>query len=182
MNWRPSTDLRPRNFTCGYCGTLVGSRVGATTEANNTFLIYSCPHCSRPTFFEAERQFPGPAYGAEVRHLPEDVGRLFREIRDGMAAGVHTAVVLACRKLLMHVAVANGAPPNLSFMEYVQSLSDKGFVPPNGKQWVDHIRRKGNEANHEIRLMDREEAARLVTFAQMLLRFVYEFPNEVPPA
>jgi len=28
----------------------------------------------------------------------------------------------------------------------------QGYVPPNGRGWVDHIRTKGNAANHEIRL------------------------------
>jgi len=43
---------------------------------------------------------------------------------------------------------------------------------------VDHIRTKGNEANHEIRLMGRQDAEELVTFVEMLLKFIYEFPSK----
>ena len=82
--------------------------------------------------------------------------------------------------MLMNIAVEQGAAEGLKFIEYVSFLSDKGFVPPNGKHWVDHIRKKGNEATHEIAIMVEQDAKELVTFVEMLLRFIYEFPNMVP--
>jgi hypothetical protein len=57
-----------------------------------------------------------------------------------------------------------------------------GYVPPNGKGWVDHIRKKGNEATHEILLMSKTDAEELITFVEMLLKFIYEFPSRIPPA
>ncbi len=80
----------------------------------------------------------------------------------------------------MNVAVGLGADPNKSFISYVEYLADKGYVPPNGKGWVDHIRKKGNEANHEIRLMTQPDAEELISFAEMLLKFIYEFPSRIP--
>lgn len=77
----------------------------------------------------------------------------------------------------MNVAVNVGAKAGESFIVYVQFLSDKGYIPPNGKHWVDHIRTKSNEANHE---MSREEAERLITFVEMMLKFIYELPSVVP--
>ena len=65
-------------------------------------------------------------------------------------------------------------------IEYVQYLSDKGYVPPDGKEWVDHIRKKGNEANHEISIMGESDAKDLLGFTEMLLRFIYEFPSRLP--
>jgi hypothetical protein len=35
-------------------------------------------------------------------------------------------------------------------MEYIEHLANNGFVPPKGRGWVDHIRKKGNEANHVV--------------------------------
>jgi hypothetical protein len=80
----------------------------------------------------------------------------------------------------MHIAVEQGARAGDSFLAYVTYLADKGFVPPNGRGWVDHIRAKGNEANHEIVLMSPDDASELIAFAEMLLKFIYEFPNRVP--
>ena len=53
-------------------------------------------------------------------------------------------------------------------------------VLPIPKDWVDHIRRKGNEANHEIVSMSRDDAKDLIIFIEMLLKFMYEFPNMIP--
>lgn len=80
----------------------------------------------------------------------------------------------------MHIAVAQKADAGKSFVEYVEYLADQGYVPPNGRGWVDHIWIKGNEANHEIRLMAKPDAEELISFAEMLLKFVYEFPQRVP--
>ena len=59
-------------------------------------------------------------------------------------------------------------------------LADNGYVPPNGRGWVDHIRKKGNEATHEIALMQQGDAEELISFVEMLLKFIYEFPARVP--
>ena len=45
---------------------------------------------------------------------------------------------------------------------------------------MDHIRKKGNEANHEIKLMTAEDATELISFSEMLMKFIYEFPSRVP--
>jgi Domain of unknown function (DUF4145) len=63
---------------------------------------------------------------------------------------------------------------------YVEYLAGRGYVPPNGKTWVDHIRKKGNEATHEINIMKQQDAQDLLIFAEMLLKFIYEFPKKVP--
>jgi len=82
--------------------------------------------------------------------------------------------------MLMNIAVQQGATEGLKFIEYVSYLADKGFVPPNGKHWVDHIRKKGNEATHEIAIMVEQDAKDLISFIEMLLRFIYEFPSMIP--
>ena len=81
----------------------------------------------------------------------------------------------------MHIAVEANAKANQSFLDYVNYLATNGYVPPNGKGWVDYIRTRGNEANHEIVLMGRDDAMALVGFVEALLKFIYELPNMVPP-
>lgn len=79
----------------------------------------------------------------------------------------------------MNVAVQKEAAEDLKFIDYVEYLSEKGYVPPDGKTWVDHIRQKGNEATHEIQLMGKKDAEDLIVFSEMLLKFIYEFPSFV---
>jgi hypothetical protein len=119
-------------------------------------------------------------FGDTVKALPTDVQVLYDEARGDMAVPAYTSAVLVCRKILMHVAVELGAQPNLKFVEYVDYLWDNHHVPVNAKAWVDHIRDKSNEANHEIVQMSREEAEQLISFTEVLLKLVYELPQRVP--
>ena len=80
----------------------------------------------------------------------------------------------------MNIAVEQGASDGLRFIEYVEYLANNGFIPPNGRTWVDHIRRKGKEATHENALITQADAEEIVAFVEMLLKFVYEFPARVP--
>ena len=120
--------------------------------------VFVCAVCDSPTAKLGGRQYPGVTFGDTVRALPTDVQVLYDEARGDMAVPAYTSAVLVCRKILMHVAVELGAQPNLKFVEYVDYLWDNHHVPVNAKAWVDHIRDKSNEANHEIVQMSREEA------------------------
>jgi polyhydroxyalkanoate synthesis regulator phasin len=124
-------------------------------------------------------QIPGQAQGDEVKHLPVDLGKLYDEARYCVSVNSFTASVLVCRKILLHLAVNKGAPTGQKFEEAVDYLVSKGYVPPDGKEWVDTIRKKGNEANHEIKLMNKTDAVELISFIEMLLKFMYEFPAKV---
>ena len=72
----------------------------------------------------------------------------------------------------MHIAVDKGANPGETLITYIEHLTRAGYVPPDGRGWVD-IRRKGNEANHEIQiqLTTRNDAEELIVFTEMLLKF-----------
>jgi hypothetical protein len=179
MSWNKPQSMSSKSFTCGYCGNVVASDKGYYKDAPDRG-VYICPHCDKPSFVTGSLQIPGVAPGNEVGHLPKEVEELYKEARNSVAASCYTAAVLTCRKLLMNIAVAQGGDPGRSFVYYVEHLASQGYVPPNGKGWVDHIRRKGNEANHEIVLMSKSDAEELILFSEMLLKFVYEFPNRVP--
>jgi Domain of unknown function (DUF4145) len=81
----------------------------------------------------------------------------------------------------MNIAVQHGAKEGLTFAKYIDYLEETGYVPPNGKAWVDQIRQKGNEATHEIKVMTSQEANQIMNFTAMLLQFVYEFPAMLEP-
>jgi hypothetical protein len=180
--WHGVIKLGPRMYDCGYCGVHTGPDEGTfSQEGSAQSFIYVCSNCGQPTFFDYNgRQFPGPKFGNDVKHLSDEIRKLYDEARAASSAQAYTPAVLACRKILMNVAVSLGAKEGGPFVSYVSFLADKGYVPPNGKHWVDHIRTKSNEANHEIALMSKEEAERLITFVEMMLKFIYELPNVVP--
>ena len=181
LKWENAKTLDSKSYVCGYCGNPLASNQGfwaVDTRSNATVgRIYICHHCLRPTYFDdIGKQVPGSAYGRKVDNVPVEVSDLYDESRKCTSCGAYMAAVLCCRKLLMNVAVSKGAQEGLSFVDYIEFLSQRGFVPPDGKEWVDHIRRKGNEATHEIAPMTRQDAEDLIDFAEMLLKFIYEFP------
>jgi len=180
VSWNNVSRLTSREFICGFCGNLVAKATGFF-DKNAQNSIYICPHCDKPTYFDyIDSQTPGIAPGNEVHNLPEKIEALYREARNSVSVGAHTSSVLACRKMLMNIAVTQGADEGKSFISYVEYLANNGYVPPNGKGWVDHIRKKGNEATHEIALMQQGDAEELISFVEMLLKFIYEFPARVP--
>jgi len=183
LGWyRTSDDLRQTNWTCGYCGKGVGGSVGFKREDpfDSSRAIYICPYCENPTAFVLEHdgigQYPGPAKGRDVMALPKDVAVLYGEIRRCMQYCAYTPAVLACRKILMSLAVDKGADEGMRFVEYVGYLVENHYAPPGGDEWLERIRSLGNEAAHEIRSMAEDEAQLLLDFCEMLLVFNYEFP------
>ncbi len=186
FGWRAKQQRSAYSFTCGYCGNKVSSEkgyvIGQRGDGSGDVAggIYICPNCQGPTFITLKNQrIPDEPFGNEVLNVPEDMSLIYEEARKSASTNCYTAAVLLCRKILMHIAVKEGADEGKNFLHYVNYLADQGYVPPNGRDWVDHIRKKGNEANHEIVIMGREDARDLLIFVEMLLKFIYEFPGMI---
>jgi hypothetical protein len=184
--WREAKTIESKSFTCGHCGNPIASEKGYCSHwpgdppTARAYLLI-CHKCHRPTFIDDDnRQVPGVAFGGTVADISDGtVSALYEESRKATGAGCYSLAVLGCRKLLMHIAVSKGAPPGGTFISYVEYLSSQNFVPPDAKPWVDHIRQKGNEANHEISVMKREDAEELLSFMEMLLKVIFEFPARI---
>lgn len=185
LSWNSLSQVPPISWVCGYCGNVVASDRGihasqgisSSAHPTNYFgVIRICPQCTGPTFFQSGQQVPGAAYGSPVKSLPPEVEPLYNEARACVSASAPTAAVLSCRKLLMHVAVDKGADEGKNFEYYVNFLAEKNFIPAGAHSWVDQIRKRGNEANHEIKIKTDAEARELIDFSEMLLKVVYEYP------
>lgn len=181
--WQNAHQVPAKHYDCGFCGASVAPNLGwhALARAGSTSaaaFIYICHHCQGPTFIDpGGRTFPGVAFGDEVKGIDDSgIATLYDEARRATAASAYTAAVLCCRKILMHVGVEKGAPAGKNFVTYVEHLATTGYIPTGAKGWVDYIREKSNEANHEIVLVGAADAEKLLTFTGMLLKVVYEFP------
>lgn len=189
--WVNSGSIEPRSYVCGYCGNRVGPALGYTATwsqrgtGNNlgSTSIYICSACNQPTNFDLSgRQWPGVAYGQSVEHLPNDVRELYEEARRCMSVSAYTTAAMACRKLLLHVAVEKGAKANQKFVYYVNWLVNERLVPRGADEWLGHIKDQGNFANHEIPAVSEQDAEQVLALVQGLLTFVYEFPGRVRTA
>ena len=189
MVWDNLSAIQSQKYKCGHCGSFVAQDHGyhngfSNAEQTIRRLIYICPNCDQPTYFiydnfnqQVIKKIPSSSFGNFVEHLPDEVHRLYDEARRCTSNSSYTAAVMVCRKLLMHIAVEKGAEEKKSFKEYVDYLDEGGHLPADSKQWVDHIRNQGNEANHEIVPKGENDAKNLVEFIEMLLKLIYEFPT-----
>ena len=189
--WINKKEIDSVRYKCGYCGADTAPAYGwqsdQITDQITDLVAYIpiCTNCNQPSYIKwygttRVSATPAPLMGESVGGLPEDVGTLYDEARKCTGVGAYTSAVLTCRKILMHVAVEKGAKKKLTFEACVDYLDENHYIPPDGKGWVDHIRTKSNEANHEIVLMDLEYACDLITLTEMLLRFMYELPGRLP--
>ena len=181
-DWIESEELKSRQYTCGYCGFEIASNYGYTFSREldprgPSQFIYICHYCQSPTFFDrSNSQYPGEKYGNKILGLSQDVQELYDEARNCFTVNAYTSTVLCCRKLLMNIAFNKGASEGNSFEFYVNYLNDNGYIPPDGKQWVDRIRKLGNKATHKIELKNREDAELALNFTSTLLKIIYELP------
>lgn len=186
--WLDTEIITGQKYICGHCGTETGSSGGYTLEyfdphfgKVNAGYILICTTCNFPTFKNDSKQVPHPKTVITVEHLPESLEKLFLETRDTISSGLFNSTVLLCRKMLMNLAVQEGADENKNFAYYVDYIENNGLITNKMKPWVDRIRLIGNTATHEIPDVSQDDAQLSFDFLVMLLKLVYEFPNKMQP-
>ena len=180
--WIKSQDLDSKSYTCGHCGEKICSEEGYylanyNGSPNGMGYIYICHNCNKPTYFDFESQVPSPVYGkvfSKEIFPDEKTYLLYNEVRNCFKAKAYSSCVLSARKLLMHIAVDCGAEENQKFAYYVDYLDTNNYIPKNCKEWVDIIRSKGNEANHEIVIFKKNDAEQIINFVEIIINVVYE--------
>ena len=186
MVWESPQILKARAYSCAYCGTVVSSEKGyvfglgvanSVREAKGG--VYICPLCNHATIISnyPAIQIPGVSSVPPLRHLPDNIKEIYNEARTCISQECYTSTAMICRKIIMHVAVDKGAAPDKNFAYYVNYIKSNHFVPPNSDSWIDPIREKGNEANHEIEPISASAAKGILTFTHYMLLFIYEMPN-----
>ena len=187
--WLSQRKVESKEYTCGFCGANIASEVGycitsgiSSERPTGEGYIYICHKCYKPTFFDWDgKQLPGKIFGKNFEDdiFPDkNTAELYKEIQECMKASCFTSAVLSARNLLMHFGVYCGAELNLLFIYYVNYLDKNGYVSQNCKKWVDIIRKKGNEANHEIYLFNENDAKQIIKFVEIMISVIYEMPYE----
>ena len=93
-----------------------------------------------------------------------------------MTVEAYTGAAHLCRKILMNVAVSQGAKEKANFDVYVDYLEQNHYFPKASKEWVDHVRKKGNAAAHHLGPVTKADAVELINFVEVLLKQLFEFP------
>ena len=175
-------ELPSHSIECSYCGNTIAPNTGFEIKSEyEEIFVYKCPLCTNPIIYNSYtgESFPGSIYGRNVKGLPENIQALYDECRTNYSNKCYTSSQMIARTLLMYIAVEQGAKEGETFARYIDYLDSKGYIPPNGKEWVDFIRKSGNVANHQIVIKEKEETEKVISFLSSLLLFVYELPNEM---
>jgi hypothetical protein len=191
QGWKPV--LEPRRYTCGWCGHAIASQYGLfkhdqwyeATILNPlgqarefTRDIRVCVQCGGATTFVKDEQYPSPLLGEPIdaRKKSQDVqliAALYDEARHALSQGATSCAVLMFRKLLMHVAVQQGAPKGQRFVQYCEYLKSNSVVGKPMHGLLDRIKDDGNEENHEVVRATREKAMDLLRLVTLLIKSVY---------
>lgn len=180
--WENYTQLYPKSYTCWNCGNLVSSSSGYKSDDNENH-IYICPHCQAPLIVDySDKRYPHTIQGKSIKKLPKDVAHCYDEARLALSVGAYTAAVMMFRKILMNLAVDEGAEEGDSFSNYVAYLCDNGFVHKKQHLQANSLKRLGNDANHKIESRTEDEAKEMLKFVELLLLNNYEYADEVDKA
>ena len=153
-----------------------------TPKASSTRWL-RCVRCMTPHVEHDGKVSPGDRPLSTPKGVHGLELKAWEEVRDCLSVGAFTASVMLCRKILFHVAVADGLPakdnrnraPN--FAQVVAHLESSGLVTLKMVPWVNRIKNVGNEASHEINPIDRDKALDVARFTEQLLRLAYEMDH-----
>ncbi len=181
--WYSIGNQRSKSFICWNCNKQVASEKAYFTYDVGGYcssFIYICPHCNAPNIYDDEkRPIMQPLPGKEITKLPENLEKIYYEIRKCMQSGCFNGAIMLMRKLIMHIAIEEGDKDGKTFEQYIDFLCSTGIVPKKSRNKADSIRKLGNSANHEIENRTQEEAQNCFEFIELLLRVNYEFNDEV---
>lgn len=169
------------DLDCPHCGATQMWRMSiAQVPAFGLVTWLRCPACLKGAVRNDQKVAPAAAPFREPKGLPEVDAKIWQEARDCLGVGAYVATVMLCRKLLFHTAVANGlgaknekdrAP---TFAAAVDHLATQGVITAKMRPWVDRIKDVGNDANHEVTPVSRQEAEDVAAFTLQLLVLAYE--------
>lgn len=163
---------------CSNCGGAQMAVIALDRERRAHWM--RCVNCRQPVISIAGAIYPPTKpLGVPLGLVGVELAA-WTEVRECLSAGATTAAVMMCRKLLLHVAVAQGLPEQdakgraPSFVAAVQHLEKSGIITEKMRPWVDRVKDVGNEANHQIQPVDQNVALDVARFTEQLLRLAYE--------
>jgi len=173
-------------YVCGACAQSTNGRVVAEIQrpsdgATVSWCVCTCPKQEPAVLVERAgeviTQLPEASEFVVGDNWPPELAQLYEEAAKSYAAGAYTSATMVCRKLLMVCACQEGATDGKSFTEYVSHITDTVLTFPKAKDAIDKIRKIGNDANHSVRFVGRDDAKRALSIVTYMLNSMYSLPS-----
>jgi hypothetical protein len=169
-------------FAIAQCWNCAGQQMAviAYSPSDPGLAWLRCINCGAAAVSNSGRVAPATLPLTEPLGVVGREAEIWREARECLAVGAVTAVVMLCRKLLLHVAVAHGLDEEgakgrtPTFDTAVKHLESVGVITSRMQPWVDRIREVGNGANHDLTPISPAQADDVAKFTEQLLRLAYE--------
>lgn len=112
--------------------------------------------------------------------VPAQVGQALAEATMALAANCPRASAVMARRTLEAITVEQGETTG-TLAERLGNLADRSVLHPTLAEWAKEIRLIGNVGAHfdPIDTVTRDDAQKLLSFVQELLRHLYELPAEL---
>lgn len=183
LTWENANKIISKEFTCWNCGNKIASNTGYLAHRNRNEVsnarIYICHKCNSPNVFDkTDNPLISSKIGKYIKKLPDEISKTYEEARNCLSVDANTAAIMLFRKILMNIAVNDGADENKNFKYYVNYLCENGCVHKKQVKQADKIRELGNDANHKIETRTKAEAMEMLKFIEFLLLNNYEFADE----
>ena len=149
----------------------MGWVVVAAVDMNRRWLL--CPECGMGSVQNDDVLLPPPPAFPAVGGLSDGIRSLYNEARVSFDTRAYTGCEILCRKILMTTAVDKGAEKNKKFVQYVDYLSDEGYITPPLKNMATIVKNNGNKAAHEIDAPDQERSKYTLEFTRRILDTIY---------
>lgn len=176
---------RHKTYACGACGGTTNGRVlcQVKRKADLADILWCWCSCDKgePTILiekdgMATTQLPNAREFHSGSDWPTNLSGLYDEAAKAHAAGAYTATAMVCRKLLMACACDKGEKDGQTFAQYVDHLTTKVLNYPDAKTPIDAIRNIGNEATHEVKIVNQADATRAMKIVTYMLNTIYSLP------
>lgn len=171
---------------CGACGKSTNARVIAKCQRqkDGASILWTICACDReePSMLLSRggvefAQFPEAKHFQAGERWPADLAQLYDEAAKSFAAGAYTASTMVARKLLMATACKEGDQDGKQFAVYVDYITNTVLTFPKAKDSIDRIRKIGNEANHSIQFVGRDDAKKAMDIVTYMLNTIYSLPT-----
>lgn len=173
-------------YACGNCGANTNGRVlvDKTREIDGKTIcwcICSCPKEEPAIVIEENgkvtRVFPEPKMFKSGEKWPTEIVQIFDEAALSFSSGAYTAAAMLARKVLMVCSHREGAKAGEQFTHYVDHITTQVLTFSKAKNAIDAIRKIGNEANHDVALVPRDQAQKSLEIVKYLLDTIYTLPS-----
>lgn len=180
--------VRPKHvpIECGSCGSSTNARVVASAQrkADGMTIMWCVCACEKeePCVLMTRAgntvsQFPQSRHFTPGERWPSDLVQLYDEAAKSYSAEAYTAATMVARKLLMAIACKEGATDGKPFVEYVDYITTRVLAYPKAKDSIDRIRLIGNDANHSLQFVSRDDARRAIEIIGYIMNTIYSLPS-----